>query len=1051
MADGTLLDYESATSHSVTVRVTDAGGLTYDETFAINLTNVNEVPTDLSLSANSVAENAANGTLVGIVTGTDPDTGDPQSYSLTDTAGGRFAINASTGEIIVADGTLLDYESATSHSVTVRVTDAGGLTYDETFAINLTNVNEVPTDLSLSANSVAENAANGTVVGIVTGTDPDTGDTQSYSLTNTAGGRFAINASTGEITVADGTLLDYESATSHSVTVRVTDAGGLTYDETFAINLTNVNETPTDLSLSANSVAENAANGTVVGIVTGTDPDTGDTQSYSLTNTAGGRFAINASTGEITVADGTLLDYESATSHSVTVRVTDAGGLTYDETFAINLTNVNETPTDLSLSANSVAENAANGTVVGIVTGTDPDTGDTQSYSLTNTAGGRFAINASTGEITVADGTLLDYESATSHSVTVRVTDAGGLTYDETFAINLTNVNETPTDLSLSANSVAENAANGTVVGIVTGTDPDTGDTQSYSLTNTAGGRFAINASTGEITVADGTLLDYESATSHSVTVRVTDAGGLTYDETFAINLTNVNETPTDLSLSANSVAENAANGTVVGIVTGTDPDTGDTQSYSLTNTAGGRFAINASTGEITVADGTLLDYESATSHSVTVRVTDAGGLTYDETFAINLTNVNETPTDLSLSANSVAENAANGTVVGIVTGTDPDTGDTQSYSLTNTAGGRFAINASTGEITVADGTLLDYESATSHSVTVRVTDAGGLTYDETFAINLTNVNETPTDLSLSANSVAENAANGTVVGIVTGTDPDTGDTQSYSLTNTAGGRFAINASTGEITVADGTLLDYESATSHSVTVRVTDAGGLTYDETFTINLTNVNETPSSTGQESNTVIAVLGAAKPVAPAVERANTISEVEVRPLDDLGMSIEVRPEPSFRVDAIMTPAKDLPHLAHTAVVEQAAILGGKQNLPISSDKREEIAVSLDATENQDVARLGSHNPTVQHAEEMETRSDESSGLDMPMAAGLAGMMLLHGNTGMKDRMTTMSRRIRGLPQGPPSDTKPGESNEDQEGSVPQESGNHSKVSNKSHLPD
>ena len=251
--------------------------------------------------------------------------------------------------------------------------------------------------------------------------------------------------------------------------------------------------------------------------------------------------------------------------------------------------------------------------------------------------------------------------------------------------------------------------------------------------------------------------------------------------------------------------------------------------------------------------------------------------------------------------------------------------------------------------------------------------------------------------------------------------------------------------------MADGTLLDYESATSHSVTVRVTDAGGLTYDETFTINLTNVNEAPSSTGQESNTVIAVLGAAKPVAPAVERANTISEVEVRPLDDLGMSIEVRPEPSFRVDAIMTPAKDLPHLAHTAVVEQAAILGGKQNLPISSDKREGIAVNLDATGNQDVARLGSHNPTVQHAEEMETRSDESSGLDMPMATGLAGMMLLHGRTGMKDRMTVMSRRIRGLPQGPPSDTKPGESNEDQEGSVPQESGNHSKVSNKSHLPD
>jgi hypothetical protein len=227
----------------------------------------------------------------------------------------------------------------------------------------------------------------------------------------------------------------------------------------------------------------------------------------------------------------------------------------------------------------------------------------------------------------------------------------------------------------------------------------------------------------------------------------------------------------------------------------------------------------------------------------------------------------------------------------------------------------------------------------------------------------------------------------------------------------------------------------------------VTDAGGLTYDETFTITLTNVNETLSSTGQNVNTVIALLGAAKPVAPEMERANTISEVEVRPLDDLGMSIEVRPEPSFIVDAISTPAKDLPHLVDTAVVEQTANWGGKQNLPPPSDKREGIAVNLDATGNQDVARLGSHNPTVQHAEEMKTTSDNSSGLEMPMTAGLAGMMLLHGNTGMKDRMTTMSRRIRGLSQGPPSDTKPGESNGDQEGSVPQESGNDRKVSNKS----
>ena len=46
------------------------------------------------------------------------------TYSLDDNAGGRFAINATTGEITVADGALLNYEGATSHGVTVRVTDA---------------------------------------------------------------------------------------------------------------------------------------------------------------------------------------------------------------------------------------------------------------------------------------------------------------------------------------------------------------------------------------------------------------------------------------------------------------------------------------------------------------------------------------------------------------------------------------------------------------------------------------------------------------------------------------------------------------------------------------------------------------------------------------------------------------------------------------------------------------------------------------------------------------------------------------------------------------
>jgi Ca2+-binding RTX toxin-like protein len=97
--------------------------------------------------------------------------------------------------------------------------------------------NQAPSIVELSASSVYENAANGTVVGTVAATDPDAGDTLTYALLDDAGGRFAIDPTTGAITVADGSLLDYETAEQHSVVVEVTDAGGLSDTETFSVTV----------------------------------------------------------------------------------------------------------------------------------------------------------------------------------------------------------------------------------------------------------------------------------------------------------------------------------------------------------------------------------------------------------------------------------------------------------------------------------------------------------------------------------------------------------------------------------------------------------------------------------------------------------------------------------------------------------------------------------------------------------------------------------------------------------------------------------------------
>jgi len=101
--------------------------------------------------------------------------------------------------------------------------------------------------------------------------------------------------------------------------------------------------------------------------------------------------------------------------------------------------------------------------------------------------------------------------------------------------------------------------------------------------------------------------------------------------------------------------------------------------------------------------------------------------------------------------------------------------------------------------------------------------------------------------------SVAETATNGTLVGTYAGSDPDAGDTLSYTLVDDATGRFTIDANTGEITVADDSQLDFETTTSHTITVRIDDGTTFT-DHDITIDISEVNE--AATGSDGNITIA---------------------------------------------------------------------------------------------------------------------------------------------------------------------------------------------------
>jgi Ca2+-binding RTX toxin-like protein len=101
---------------------------------------VNVKPGAATLGSDSIKENTANGALVGILSASDPNVGDVVRFELRDDAAGRFRLEGS--KLVVADGSRLDFEQATSHNVTVRSIDRDGAFTDARLTIRVTDVAE---------------------------------------------------------------------------------------------------------------------------------------------------------------------------------------------------------------------------------------------------------------------------------------------------------------------------------------------------------------------------------------------------------------------------------------------------------------------------------------------------------------------------------------------------------------------------------------------------------------------------------------------------------------------------------------------------------------------------------------------------------------------------------------------------------------------------------------------------------------------------------------------------------------------------------------------
>ena len=856
-------NFEAQPSYSIRVRSTDSGGLTVDKVLTITVTDLNEPPTDLAITPSTVNENVPLGTVVGALSTIDPDVGEIFSYSLVTSPLGpdNASFQIVNGNLVT--NAALDFETKSAYTIYVQTVDRAGNQLQKQLTVNVTNVNEAPTGIALSATSINENVPANSVIGTLTGTDLDQGDaaTLTYSL---APGGPADNAA---FTIVGNQLQikaspDFEAKPNYSIVLRATDAGGLFVDKPFTITINDLPETPgnqapTDVILTPTAVDENVTGASLTfGTLSSTDPNVGDSFTYSLVAGVGAddnaSFTIVGNKLQINASP----NFETKNSYKVRIRTTDQGGLNVEKAIVVTVNDINEQPTDITLAPNSILESVTPGTLVGNLSTVDPDTAATETFAYALVAGtgstDNSAFTLSTdGKLTIA--VQPDYETKTDYSIRVEVTDKGGLKLQKVISVSVTDVAEpgSPTDITLTATSINENLPANSAIGTLNSVDADslTGPF-TYSIDPTYGDAadFSINASNQLVLTPSA---NFEAKASYLVRVKTTDPTNLSFSKIFTITVNDVNEPPTALALSATSIAENSPANSVVGSFTTTDPDAGDAFTYSLVDPAGTTDNAAFTIGGNQLRLIGIPNFEAKPSYSLLVRTTDKAGLFFDQTFTITVQDVGETPTAINLSATSIDENQPVNSVVGTLSTVDPDLpNDTATYSLVAGTGPNdntsFRIVGNQLQIT----TVPNFEVKPSYSVTIRSTDKDGLFVDATFIVRVNDVNETPVAINLSSTSINENLPANSLVGTLSTSDPDIGDTFTYALVTGTGSTdnsaFTLVNNNGVIELRLNSSADFETKPTYAIRLKTTDSKGNALEQAFTIQVVDLSETPGT-------------------------------------------------------------------------------------------------------------------------------------------------------------------------------------------------------------
>lgn len=667
------------------------------------------------------------------------------SYSLISGTGGEdnALFNVASGTLRTNGG--FNYEVDSILSIKIRIADPHGAVYQKVFSIKVEDANDSPTGISLSGDKIGENATVGTKVADVSTEDEDAGDSFTYTLVDDAGGAFVIIGSE----LRTNQIYDRSVQSEFTIKIRTEDESAASFEQEFIIGITESNNAPTNVQLSNNSIAENGSTDELVGELSTVDSDPEDTNfTYELVSGTGSDnnndFSIDNSTSPPVLKAKQVFDFEANNLLRIRIKTTDPKGANFVKQLEIHITDANDAPTAISLLADSIAENQPVNTVIGLISTADVDAGDSFTYSLVSGDGdvdnSSFSIESNTGELKQAVENY-DFETKKTYSIRVESTDSGGETVQDILIVNILDLNEAPSQLNLSNNTVIEEDASA-IVGIIDVTDPDIEDTYTLNLPDSLDNAYFELAAGGQLGLSKA--LNFEAANLPNplkVVITAIDNGGLSISKDFSINVLDIDDPIDSIKIAGNPIfSGEIMTDVIVGVINIYDDELNNISDYDRTKYITNKFdnigddltddtkfniVYNSSIGtfgQYQIKAIQKIDFDESLDniYDFTISVAN-GGVTVEKQVVFEIKNPSENirPSALHISDTVISENTLQTRTVGILTTDDPNINDDYSYSLITGELDNSLFEITENELQVKASTELNFLQKDTYQVSI--------------------------------------------------------------------------------------------------------------------------------------------------------------------------------------------------------------------------------------------------------------------------------------------------------------------------------------------